>query len=196
MKMSIASLSGGALLVLALAANANTITGSISFDGTADIVGGSIVSYTGPLGVGTAPEVIAGSQTGAYASVPDLTPAAWSAFSFNPADSSVKPLWTFTIGLITYSFDATSVVVNFQNSTTLNISGTGIAHITGFDDTLGNWSATLTGGGSDTFTFGADTGANGSPVPSAADGGTTAILLGSALSGLALLRNRLERKLL
>lgn len=94
----------------------------------------------------------------------------------------------FTIGSATYSFDATSMTVTHPNATTVNITGSGIAHITGFADTLGTWTVTATGSGVD-FTFGAFTGAGqGGGV---ADGGTTVLLLGTALSGVALLRKKM-----
>lgn len=172
-----------AVLMTTLASHAIPIQGSIQFLGqaTTDPSGSAFIGYSGPGGIGLGPIVQIG--TGDYAGIAAGAVATWSGFSFNPPVASVTPLWTFLISGITYSFDSDSMVVSHPDAFTWNISGTGIAHITGFDDTVGTWEVTATGSGT-TFTFGAST----SAVP---DGGTTVLLLGAALSGLALVRRRL-----
>lgn len=179
----------GSLLVIAASVQALPIGGSIQFVGTATMNASqtAFVSFGDPFGGGLGPWVQANSQTGAYAGVAAGTAAIWTPFTFNPPAASVTPLWMFTIGTTTYSFDATSMTVTHPNATTVNISGAGIAHITGFADTLGTWTVTATGSGVD-FTFGASTGTGPGDV---ADGGTTVLLLGTALSGVALLRKKL-----
>jgi hypothetical protein len=181
-------LGAGLLLLTAASVQAIPISGTIQFVGTATMNASqtAFVSFGNPLGGGLGPWVQAGSQTGSYAGVAAGTTAIWTPFTFNPPAASVTPLWMFTIGSTTYSFDATSMSVTHPNATTVNISGSGIAHITGFGDTLGTWTVTATGSGVD-FTFGASTGSEPDGV---ADGGTTVLLLGTALSGVALLRKK------
>lgn len=190
MKVTLRKLLGiGLLLLIAASVEAIPISGSIQFVGTATMNASqtAFVSFGDPIGGGLGPWVQAGSQTGSYAGVAAGTVAIWTPFTFNPPAASVTPLWMFSIGGTTYSFDATSMTVTHPNATTVNISGSGIAHITGLGDTLGTWTVTATGAGVN-FTFGASTGSGPGDV---ADGGTTVLLLGTALSGVALLRKKL-----
>lgn len=162
------------------AAAANAINGQIEFNGGATLDTGNLATATaftsifGPGGPSTMPQVLGGgTQTGDYATVPDGTLVSFSTFSFSAP--SVTPLWSFTVGGTAYSFDATSVTVAFQSSFFLDITGTGVAHITGFTDTTGVWEVTDTGaGGSPVFTFGAATDLSGNPTP---EPSTTALLL-------------------
>jgi hypothetical protein len=173
------ALGGAALVVAVLNVSAQdqnvpgNISGQISFVGGATLDGPlatatAFTSFFGPSGVGN-PVVLAGSQTGDYASVAGGTPASFTIFTFNPPPGGgVNPLWTFTIGPTTYSFVATSVAVAFQNPMFLNIQGSGTASITGFTDTGGTWTITDSGIGSQpVFTFGANTTVVGVPEPSA-----------------------------
>jgi hypothetical protein len=64
------------------------------------------------------------------------------------------------------------------------IEGTGMAKITGYEDTDGEWIITANKRGG-SFSFASSASA---PTP---DGGLTLILLGGALSGLALIRRKL-----
>lgn len=170
------ALGGAALLVAAFSVSAQILTvppnisGQISFVGGATLDGPlstatAFTSFFGPSGVGS-PVVLAGSQTGDYASVISGTPATFTIFTFNPPPGGgVNPLWTFTIGPTTYTFVASSVQVDYQSSMFLNISGSGTASITGFNDTGGTWTITDSGIGSQpVFTFGANTTVVG-PVP-------------------------------
>ena len=104
----------------------------------------SIVSFT---------NVTVGVADGSYSGLSNAV-IAWTPFSFNPPAATVKPLWTCATNGVTYSFDATSVTNVFQNSGYLNLSGTGVAHITGQADTLGTWSLAAESLGSK-FTFSA-----------------------------------------
>jgi len=159
---------------------ANYINGQIQFNGGATLDTGNLATATaftsifGPGGPSTMPQVLGGgTQTLDYSSVPDGTPVNFSTFSFSAA--SVTPLWSFAVGTTAYSFDATSVTVAFQSSYFLDITGTGVAHITGFNDTTGVWEVTDTGaGGTPVFTFGAATDLSGNPTP---EPSTTALLL-------------------
>jgi hypothetical protein len=84
-----------------------------------------------------------------------------------------------------YSFEATSVTVLTQNSTFLNIAGSGIAYIDGFEATPGSWQIAINSGRA-AFTFGAYTSAS---IP---DGGIAAGMLAASLSGLWILRRKLS----
>jgi hypothetical protein len=176
-------------LVLALAAafglcgrlQAGPIIGSINFDGidTTD---------TGTLGNASALSTIADTsvypqELGSYALVPSGTPVTFTPFTLLAA--GVTPLWTFTSGGLTYSFDATSIVVVKKTNGFLDLEGGGIASITGFDSTPGTWSITDTAVGTEkTFVFGEATSA---VLP---DTGMTALLLGLGLGAIALFRKQ------
>lgn len=112
------------------------ITGTISFTGNA--------SLNGPISTCTAitsfSNITAIADTnGSYAPLGHGSPATWTPFTFNPATVPVIPLWTVSSNGITYSFDATSMIVTFSSSNFLHIQGSGIAHITGYADTPGTW---------------------------------------------------------
>jgi hypothetical protein len=91
---------------------------------------------------------------------------------------------------VTYEFDLNSVGVVTQNNTFLNLLGSGTLKATGFTDTTGSWSFTIsnpTGDPHATFAF---TFAN-SQTAAVPDGGMTAMLLGGALSVLAFIRRKI-----
>jgi hypothetical protein len=170
------------------------ISGQISFSGLAVLDSANLslatkfMSYSNSAGTTPFPQV--GLHSGSYLPVPGGTSATFSGFTFSPLPGSVPfTLWSFTIGSLTYSFQVKSLSVPTQNGTFLNVIGTGLAFITGAGSiydvagTSGVFSITDTGSGGPTFTFGANT-----IVP---DGGTTVMLLGAGLSGLALLRKKL-----
>jgi len=167
-----------------------SINGAISFTGGSTTDTGNLGTATALTGYSSL-SVLAGAETGNYL---PLSPAgngggtlSFTPFSFAGSvltPSPLVPLWTITYLVVTYSFDATSVLIATQTSTFLNLTGSGIAHETGYADSPGTWSITdTTQGASLVFTFGAST-----TVP---DGGTTVLLLGAALSGLALIRRKL-----
>lgn len=144
---------GAAALLLAAgqpALRADPIYGTISFDGVATTNTGNLANATAFTDIWA---IVIPEETGDYSGVPVGTDVTFTPFSFS--DSSVTPLWTFTIGSVTYSFEATSITVDVQNSTFLDVSGVGTADITGYDPTPGVWSITDTStGGSPVFTFG------------------------------------------
>jgi hypothetical protein len=96
-------------------------------------------------------------------------------------------LWSATKGLVTYSLVVTSETQTFQSAIQLNLAGNGtLRDGIAADNTPGTWQISF-GQSGDSLTF-QSTSASSSGVP---DGGTTAMLLGAALSGLALLRRKL-----
>ena len=175
-------------------AGANQINGSVSFSGAATASGDSgpgttTISFTNPSWT-----VVSG--LGDYSTFG--TPATFTAFSFTGTGTGATlsgpgiPQGTFTFGTpaLTYSFDLLALVNGTTASGTIAISGTGIAHITGFDDMPASWA--LEGSGHDfTFDLLAFT-TRPAPGPGTPDGGSAASLLGIALVGLEALRRRLR----
>jgi VPDSG-CTERM motif len=173
-------------------AGANQINGSVLFSGTAAASGDSgsgttTISFTNPSWT-----VVSG--LGNYSTFG--TPAIFTAFSFTGTGTGATlsgpgvPQGTFTFGTptLTFSFDLLALVSGTTTSGMMAISGTGIAHITGFDDMPASWA--LEGSGHD-FTF--DLSASTTPpAPGTPDGGSAASLLGIALVGLEALRRRLR----
>jgi hypothetical protein len=173
----------------AITANAIPINGSINFAGGVDLSpDGSIATATS---ISFSSTFTTAPNTGSYAPVIFGVPVVFHGFQFSPFVAPVPDLWDFTYLGLAYSFDAiteTFVQRNTGGSTqSLILQGNGIAHITGFDATPGAWIITVnTADGGVTFSFSASS----SATP---DGGTTVVLLGAALSGLAWV-NALRKK--
>lgn len=121
---------------------------------------------------------LVGGGTGDFASLmPGPTYVTYVNFTYNPL-SVVNPIWsTVTVGLA--SFDLTSITSISESASGLVLTGTGIISLAGFDNTAGTWSFGANTTDGTTFNFSSTTMAG---VP---DGGTTVVLLGAALSGLA-----------
>ena len=179
----------GFLLGLTLTAQAIPIVGGISLSGN--------VTYPVPdIDTATAFQSFSGvtvsSVSGSYgvAGVAPGTDVSMSAFSFNPfAPAGLIPLWQTTSGTAA-SFDLTSLGPIAQGNGFLILTGEGTLHLSGFDNTPGYWRFSSQQGDT-TFSFSSS---NGALTPSNAgvpDGGTTVMLLGAALSGLALIRRKL-----
>jgi hypothetical protein len=132
------------------------------------------------------PLVITATRSGDFSAVPFGTVVTMQPFAFAAALSPdpVAPLWTFTIGATTYSFDLSSINIEKQSLAGLVLSGTGIAKITGFAPTPGLWSLTTQGSLTE-FAFSSSTIVRGVP-----DGGSTLLLLGGVLTALAFFGRR------
>jgi hypothetical protein len=173
------------------------ISGSIQIGGTANL-NAALGTATEVLSVVSSPlnkasKVVIGS--GAYAGtggeyVTWGTPFGWTPQLLPPANTA---LWSFydAGNGFTYSFFLTSDSVVTHNATTLQLSGTGDAWITGvgspYLETAGTWTFTITTTPAQEnqakFTFGSGTTDVGVP-----DGGLTIALLGLALTGVGALR--------
>lgn len=163
------------------------ITGGIS-------LAGGYITDTGDLNTATAftsftsVNVPVGGLSGSYlapgVNLSIATPGSiqMNGFSFSPF-TPVIPLW-LTVGTQTAaSFDLSDISWSRPAANMLVVTGNGMLYLAGFEATRGTWvfSANQAGG---TFSFSSSNAA----VP---DGGTTALLLGSALAGVALLRRKL-----
>lgn len=102
-------------------------------------------------------------------------------FVFDPLTPNTQ-LWTFTSGLNTYSFRMSTITIVSQTSNSISLEGTGIASITSFDDTDGEFSLTLNQNGQ-AFSFSSSASVV-VPVPAAV------WLFGSGLLGLAAIVRR------
>ena len=133
---TIVALFGGALL-LCEQAQAALISGGIEFFGSATASGPSgppdTIHFIDPW------HVLAG--IGSYAGVPSGTPTTFADFTFIGDGSTAillapdTPIWTFTIGATTYSFDFLAMTNGHVESGSMSFTGTGVADITGFEPT-------------------------------------------------------------
>jgi hypothetical protein len=181
-------LTGILALGMAIAAHAIPITGSIDMSGTATLNSTFLGSATAATAFSAV--TVGGAPTGSFAGTFGAS-VTWSGFSW-PSNVLVAPLWTFVFGANTYSFDLANVSVFSQSNSFLNLMGSGTLHVTGFDDTPGLWSFTISnsGGGEHSnfeFTF-----ANSQTAAGVPDGGMTVALLGIAFVGLEGLRRKLH----
>jgi VPDSG-CTERM motif len=167
-------------------AQANTISGTINFAGSARFDTNSLATATTVVTwINTHSEA---GNTGDFASIPMNTPAAFTApWVFDSGGGIGGPhpgLWSIS----GFSFDLLSSTVTFRSSSALIIEGIGIVSGNGFDPTLMQWSFTTQSAGGRTqatFSFSA----NGVAIP---DGGSAVALLGLALTGIEVLRRRLR----
>jgi hypothetical protein len=159
----------------------NTVAGNLS-DATAltSITGVRVSSSSGDYTLGS---IVNGTTPVSFAGVTIGTP-----FIFIPS-TAFAGLWSIvdTLGN-TYSFDVTATTFVNRSVQTIALSGTGTASITGPTlnraATAGTWNLTLNQNGS-LLNF------SGGAASSVPDGGTTVLLLGAALSTLALIKRRL-----
>ena len=178
-----------------VAVQAYAVSGTIGFSGNLQQTtkkGTTTNTFTNPW------SVIAGSQSGDYATVPDgFSPVTMGDFSFTGNNTTTPTLtsspvlqWSFSFGGKTYSFSLE--VLDTANTTptgSLTESGTGTACI-GANCSTGTWSldGSLKAGTKFTFVSSVHT----SSIP---DGGSAVALLGIALAGIEAVRRRvLARK--
>jgi hypothetical protein len=181
-----------AVLGLVGSVQAIPISGGLHMVGGASLDSANLGSATKANSF-TSVAALAFTGTGSYGGLAPADPVTFKPFGWNPSTAPVLALWKFTdpnTGF-TYSFDLATVSVASQSDTFLNLQGTGTLWITGpgslYDPTFGNWTFTISNpSGASSASFGFD-----SAVAAVPDGGTTVILLGAALSSLAMIRRKL-----
>lgn len=172
----------------ALSAFAIPSAGEISFDG-------AITFNTLDLATATAissfanPRVSAAAQFGNYAAVPDDTPVTFAQpINFAVFSGPLENLWQISHEGINCTFDLNTLAVTFQAPGFLNLSGQGLAHITGFDNTPGVWRMTAQEG-VQRFSFSASSTASGVSVP---DNGSTVLLLGVGFVAVGIIHHTIK----
>jgi hypothetical protein len=185
LKSIFALLAGGFLLFPQ--AQAAPISGAIEFTGSASASGPSGPPTTIHFDANWA--VLVG--TGTYMGIAPGTSATFNDFTFTGDGSAAmltapdSPIWTFTLGATTYSFDFLAMTNGHTESGSMAFSGTGIAHVTGFDPTPA--SIAIQGAGSG-FHFELSS----STTATIPEGSTIALLvLGLGLIGAVMLRQKL-----
>ena len=181
-----------AVVLAATTANATEFSGSLAFGSS------SVTTDNTDLQLATEFNITGAfttAETGIYSTlgVTDFHPVSFHGFSFNPAVTSVTPLWAFALGTTDFSLNATSVSSHWL--TTVGggewvISGMGMASITGFTDTPGTWTVNFSTSGN--LSLGFDSTADLAPPRSVPDTAGTGSLLGGALLGLGILRRKLN----
>lgn len=131
---------------------------------------------------------------GIYAGVPSGVTATFNDFTFT-GDGSLAtlggpdtPLWNFSFGGITYSFDLMHLSNGHTEPGSMSFSGDGIAHATGFADTFAM--VALQGSGTN-FAFQISTSTT-TGIGNVPESGTTLALFGIALVGIVMLRRQLS----
>ncbi len=194
---SVLAVLGTAALVsglLSQSAQAVPINGSIGFNGSGfgSTAGGtSTLTFNNPLSVD--------ARIGDYAGIAPGTTANFAPISFTGSGNTAvltsnnSPQWTLVSGGTTYSFNLLSLTSATLTTTTVALSGQGIATISGAinrDPTFASFSVQGTG---NAFTFTiiqSSTSASGQQV-GVPDGGSAIALLGVGLIALEVMRRKL-----
>jgi hypothetical protein len=194
MKKILAVLLVAGMFLVATAAMAIPINGTLGFNGTTKFTpgGSTLLSATGLTDMHAT--VSAEGSDGIYENIPDLTNVTFTNFTFT-SSTPVDSLWTVTFAGITYSFDLLEIVATretlSQNQTSLDLVGSGILKATGYDDTAGIWTFSSVANNERTtgrFNFSA----NSDPPPPVPEPGTI-FLLGSGLLGLGFYGRRRKK---
>jgi VPDSG-CTERM motif len=187
MRLKLALAVVAAVAMCSLSAKAGFINGSISVQGTATL--DALVPATTAF-TGFGPSTVQ-LDSGDYAGIPIGTAVTMHPFNLTTQSQALWDIggWSFTTSTLT----ATQSLVpsgGGANTAIIDVTGQGIARGPGFSPTFASYALHASGDAlSFTVVFGNTVNAAGrTAVP---DGGTTLFLLGSALTGLGLLRRKL-----
>ena len=164
-------------------ASAAPIVGEISFAGSYTIDNSNLTLATKFLSFSGV--TVSLGATGDYAGL-DGAPVTHSPFTFDPLPAGgVVPLWSIP-SAPGMSFDLLTVSIDFELPNVLLLTGQGIAHKAGRDNTVGSWIMSANTLGS-TFSFSSTNASppNTRPIP---EPGT--VLFGIALLGVTAVRRR------
>jgi hypothetical protein len=176
-------------------AQANSITGFVAMSGGITLNSDSLASATsGTFETVPTPDVTGGD--GSYLGTVGAT-VTWtgSTLTFGSGSESITPLWTFSSGGETFSFNL-STITGYSvtgGDTVADLTGTGTLTGTGgttYTPTAGTFSLSIddvTGGASGQASFGFAS--SDSAVP---DGGLTVALLGGSLIALQAFRRKIQ----
>jgi hypothetical protein len=183
-----------AALACAASLQADPITGTSGFTGSFSAANNNLTTANDLVTITTAS--LNGIPTGSFVGgvLTGFTPSiTLNGPGGNPIITS-QPLWTITVGSHIYKFTSTSDSTITDTPNINTIIGTGTVLDTSDGDTSPgtyNLSFTVSGAGTGaTLTWAGTTGST-TPPPHVPDGGTTVMLLGSALAGLGLIRRKL-----
>ena len=173
-----------AVVGLAATVRAVPISGSVGFGGVYTQVGGTQGNLTTATSLTIATPVVI-SALGDFVGAASPTFASPIVVNVNPP--LIGQLWSVTVGAAVYTFTVTSQNQDATTPVNIHLVGTGIISDGAGpkDDTAGVWQLGF-GVSGESFTFQTTSAANNVP-----DGGMTVLLLGAALSGLALIRRKL-----
>jgi len=192
MKTKLIAIAGVVATVLLTTVQADPITGTTGFTGSftpsnPDLTtSGDVITITSQSLNGIASGSFVGGVLTQFSSPITLN---------NPVNPTFsQPLWTVTVGTHVYTFVSTTdtTVLDTPNINTIVGTGTVTDSLDGdtADGTYNlSFNVTQAGGGA-TFTWNGTSGST-TPPPSVPDGGMSAMLLGAALSAMALIRRKL-----
>ncbi len=172
-----------AVVAVTMSVQAVPINGSIGFTGTYTQNGGTYGNLTTATSFSVNTVSVA-TTTGVFVGAGSPTFA--SPIAVNPANNLLPnvQLWSVLVGSTTYRLFVSTESESLDSATQVNLIGTGtITDGNSADDTFGVWQLGFGVAGS-AFTW-------QSTSASVPDGGATVMLLGIALSGVALLKKKL-----
>jgi hypothetical protein len=182
-KLALIAVVAAVAAALSPSVQAVPITGVIGFSGTAQLDGSSVGTSTQVISWGA--DNVTGIANGSFAGLSGSPVTLAAPWLFN--SGSLSSFWA--VGGFTFNLASSTVFLNSQGFLSILLTGTVVSGNPNFDATAFTGRVTIqdpsTGNGR-TFNY-----TESLSFQSVPDGGTTVLLLGAALSGLALLKRKL-----